>query len=475
MGSALRLMTRDPLSIIYAPGNRTRLLAAACAMFIAIALVDWRIEPYISLGFLYLFPIMIVGGFLSRSQIIAVALGCAVLDFTNLPKEQPLVHLIFSSAGFLGTGLFISELVRNRRIMTRKHLGDLMKLRREAEEQLQTLVESSPAAIVTIDASGKILVANEAAQELLAPGSRNLQGQDISAHLPALRTVVQTQASRVFRTALQCRGQRSNGETFLAGIWFSTYSVWSGPRLSAIVVDLSEDLRNREDLSLDHLLKSSRILMAAVAHEVRNLCSAMLVVHKNLSAVPELEHNEDFHALRTLVQSLENVAALELRPSPEQNAAAVDLTSVLDESRVLIDSAYRESDMEVEWRLPAALPLVWADRYGLIQVFLNLARNSQRAMQSATTKRLTVTVAEEEKNVVIRFEDTGPGIPNTENLFRPFQKGAESTGLGLYMSRAIMRSFGGELVYEPRDRGCCFGIVLHSYSPVEESMHARAR
>ena len=220
-------MTRDPLSIIYAPGNRTRLLALACAMFIAIALVDWRIEPYISLGFLYLFPIMIVGGFLSRSQIIAVALGCAVLDFANLSKEQPLVHLIFSSAGFLGTGLFISELVRNRHIMTRRHLGDLMKLRREAEEQLQTLVESSPAAIVTIDASGKILVANEAAQQLLAPGSRNLQGQDISAHLPALRTVVQTQASRVFRTALQCRGQRSNGETFLAGIWFSTYSVFS--------------------------------------------------------------------------------------------------------------------------------------------------------------------------------------------------------------------------------------------------------
>jgi signal transduction histidine kinase len=145
---------------------------------------------------------------------------------------------------------------------------------------------------------------------------------------------------------------------------------------------LSEDLRNREDLSLDHLLKSSRILMAAVAHEVRNICSAMLVIHKNLTGIKELENNEDFNALSTLIQSLEKVSALELRPSAEQNAAAVDLTSVLDESRVLIDSAYRESEMEVEWRLPSELPLVWADRYGLIQVFLNLAKNSQRAMQS---------------------------------------------------------------------------------------------
>jgi hypothetical protein len=36
-------------------------------------------------------------------------------------------------------------------------------------------------------------------------------------------------------------------------------------------------------LSLDHLLKNSRILMSAVAHEVRNLCGAVLVVQKNLS------------------------------------------------------------------------------------------------------------------------------------------------------------------------------------------------
>ena len=466
---------KDLLSIIYAPANRTKLLVAAGLLGTTIAAIDWWTEPYISLGFLYLFPIMIVGGFLSRKMIIVISLVCAVLDFSNLPKNETPVHIVFSAAGFIGTGLFISELIRNRRITAGKHLdelGDQMKLRREAEEQLQILVESSPAAIVTIDLSGKILLANEAAQQLLAPDTNPLQGQAITSYLPALQTVVQTQASRVFRTALQCRGQRSNGEAFLAGIWFSTYSALSGPRLAAIVVDLSEDLRNREDLSLNHLLKNSRILMAAVAHEVRNLCSAMLVVHKNLSAVKELERNEDFQALSTLIQSLEKVSAMELRPSAAQNADAVDLTSVLDEFRVLIDTAYRESDMSVEWQVPESLPLVWADRYGLVQVFLNLAKNSQRAMQSTETKRLRVTAAKEDKTVVIRFEDTGVGISSPDNLFRPFQRGADSTGLGLYMSRAIMRSFGGELVFEPRAQGCCFAIVLHSHTSVEEPVHA---
>ena len=114
----------------------------------------------------------------------------------------------------------------------------------------------------------------------------------------------------------------------------------------------------------------------------------------------------------------------------------------------------------MQWDVQESLPLVWADRYGLIQVFLNLAKNSRRAMASTGKKRLRIVTREEEGTVTIRFEDTGTGIASPENLFRPFQRGAESSGLGLYVSRAIMRSFGGELSYEPRSEGCCFAAVL---------------
>jgi len=456
------------LPSIYLPANRTRLLVIAGLLVTAIAVIDWLTEPYISLGFLYLFPIMIVGGYLSRRQIIGVALLCALLQeaFSDLPGNEAFVRLVFSSAGFIATGLFISELLRNRRIVLKhiEELKDQVKLRQDAEEQLRMLVESSPAAIITIDLNGMILLANEGAQQLLAPGGQPLRGQAISSYLPSLQTAVQTRPSRAFRTTLQCRGQRSDGEAFLAGIWFSTYTSISGPRLAAIVVDLSEDLRSREDLSLDHLLKNSRILMSAVAHEVRNLCGAVLVVQKNLSRLSELQHNKDFQALSMLIQSLEKISAMELQVSPTQNAGAVELTSVLDELRVLIESAYHESEMEIEWHIQESLPRVWADRYGLVQVFLNLARNSQRAMQRSETKRLRVSASDEGSTVVIRFEDTGVGISSPENLFRAFQRGADSSGLGLYVSRAIIHSFGGELLYERRSRGCCFAVVLPALS-----------
>ena len=237
-------------------------------------------------------------------------------------------------------------------------------------------------------------------------------------------------------------------------------------------MDLSEDLRNREELSLDHLLKNTRILMSTVAHEIRNLSGAVLVVHKNLSRIKELETNEDFRALGGLLQSLERMSALELGTTPAQNGEVVELTSVLDELRILIETTYHESEINVQWDIQEPLPLVWADRYGLIQVFLNLAKNSQRAMMSTETKRLRIAASEENGKVAIRFEDTGIGVASPENLFRPFQPGAKSSGLGLYVSRAIMRSFGGELAYEPRSEGACFAVILPLHVAAEEAAHA---
>lgn len=446
-------------------------------LIFCIAGVDWWATHYISLGFLYLFPIIMLGGFLSRSQIVVVSLACGVLQeaFSNLPRREALFRLVISCAGFVGTGLLISEMIRNRRTVLKhlRELEDQVTLRKDAEEQLRSLVESSPAAIVTIDSNGKVLLANEAAQHLLASGGTPLPGQAVSKYLPALQNVLQSQPSRSFRTTLQCTGKRSDGEVFLAGIWFSTYSTLSGARLAAIIVDLSEDLRNRQDMSLDHLLKNTRILMSTVAHEIRNLSGAVLVVHKNLSRIPELEMNEDFRALGGLIQSLERISALELGSAPTQNGEVVELTSVLDELRILIESTSHESDISVLWDVPESLPLVWADRYGLVQVFLNLAKNSQRSMLASPVKCLRIAVSTNSHAVVIRFRDTGAGIASPENLFRPFQRGAKSTGLGLYVSRAIMRSFGGELGHVPSpDAGCCFEVVLPLPAVAGEGTHA---
>jgi hypothetical protein len=110
----------DVLSI-YTRADRRLLILTATVLVAGIAFTDLFTKPYISIGFRYLFPIMLISGILPRWLIVCVALVSALLQevFSNLPSSEVIVRLILSSAGFVGTGLFVFELVRNRRIVMR--------------------------------------------------------------------------------------------------------------------------------------------------------------------------------------------------------------------------------------------------------------------------------------------------------------------------------------------------------------------
>jgi signal transduction histidine kinase len=73
---------------------------------------------------------------------------------------------------------------------------------------------------------------------------------------------------------------------------------------------------------------------------------------------------------------------------------------------------------------------------------------------------VTVSATTDARRVVVRWRDSGPGVVAPESLFQPFQPGSEGSGLGLYISRTLVRSFGGELRYEPQPAGSCFVVEL---------------
>ena len=81
-------------------------------------------------------------------------------------------------------------------------------------------------------------------------------------------------------------------------------------------------------------------------------------------------------------------------------------------------------------------------------------------MRGSQRKELRVEASREGDIVVVRFRDTGHGVTHEEKLFEPFQTGAHSAGLGLYISRAILRASGGDLRHEPQDQGTCFAVEL---------------
>ena len=452
-------------------GSRRSSTLIAALMIGLIALIDAHVASQIPLGFLYLAPMLVVGAALTRWEIAAVAAICAWLaeafdEFpwgpnTGLPRD--LLYL----AAFVCMGLFMHEVTRSRKLSVH-HMRELereMTARRDAEEQLKILIESSPAAILTTSSDGLVLQANDAADRLFGVDAGTLPGMSIRDYLPSLVNVAAFDSTRqTFRTAMQCRGRRADGEVFQADVWFSTYLTTAGARMAALVLDTSEELRTHEEASFHQMLASSRIMVAAVSHEVRNVCGAIALVHENLSRSGKLRENKDFETLGILVLALKRIAAMDLRQNAS-NAGGVEVPALLDELRIVIESGLRDQGVSSCWEVDDDLPPVWADRQSLMQVFLNLAKNSERAMEAQERRELTVSARRDGTGVSIRFRDTGSGVAHPERLFRPFQEEAQSTGLGLYLSRAFMRSFKGDLRYEPEIQGASFVVELSAAAP----------
>jgi two-component system sensor kinase FixL len=436
--------------------GKQKILLVSSIVVAVIAAADWYIGNRASLGVLYILPMMLAGTVLTPLETVGGGLLCAALrscfDLPSPPLEA-LLRFVFASLAYSGSGLFVIALMRNRREQ---------ELRQEAEEQLKVLVESSPAAILTVNDEGRVIAANHAAASLLMiPEGEGLIGRQIGSYVPVLADALQLKNGLPgLCTSAQCSGRRDNGEIFLANTWFSSYAAPDGKRLSAIIVDASEEMRDREEQSLTQLLRGNRIAAGAVSHEVRNLCSAIAMVSSSLQAKAGPDHQDEVRSLSTLVSGLERIADSELRWQAHDRLEEIQLQQVLDDLRIVIEPAWREIDGRIQWPRTAPMPGILADRRGLVQAFLNLAQNSLRAVQDSPERQLKISVACEDTKAIIRFRDTGPGITAPERLFEPFQPGADGTGLGLYVSRAVVRGYGGDLRIEPIASGSCFAVEL---------------
>ncbi len=446
--------------------NRAFLLIAGACSIGLIALADRSIADAVPLALLYLAPIMAMSTVLSRWQIGLLGAVCAVVaeladSFPwTLSEGVPRDALYFFA--YTAAGLYVSEVVSRRRAEA-AHVNALeseMAARRDVEEQLRLVVANSSIAIVTADEWGRILHANEAAERLYlgeAESAARLQGAALDAFMPSLARVQLRQAGwERLRTMMQCQGFRTGRDPFLADVWFSTYMTSSGGRLTAMIVDSSLEIRDREEANLEQVLVGSRLAIGAVSHEIRNICAAISVVQQNLGGSRQ---SEDLDALKQLVGALERIASVELSLVKRQ-ASQLRLENFLRELYIIIHPSLREADIALDWAVAPDLPDVWADQQSLLQVLLNLVRNAQTALAATEHARLRVCASARTNGVEIAISDNGPGVAQPERLFQPFRAGAGQSGLGLYLSRAMMLSFHGDLRYAASEHGAKFVVEM---------------
>jgi len=303
--------------------RRQHVLPIAAVLVAVLAVVEWKMEVDFSLGILYVIPIAIAATVFSRMEIVALAIFCAFLRGQFTPQATPLEHTLrfaMATLAFSGIGLLVVEMSRNRRVVIAyySNLKLEQELRRQAEEQLRILAESSPAAILTVNHDGLIGAANRAASQMFGlPDNRSMVGQPVGGFVSALANALKLPSPRQMRASAWTWGRKMDGSVFPIAAWFSTYGHDDGRHLAAIVVDISEEVRDRERENFRHLLDYNRLLASAVSHEIRNMCSAAAVVSAALGRRPELQGSLDFLALSQLIDGLLRMASFELHHCAE--------------------------------------------------------------------------------------------------------------------------------------------------------------
>ncbi len=171
--------------------------------------------------------------------------------------------------------------------------------------------------------------------------------------------------------------------------------------------------------------------------------------------------------LRALIERLLSFNALQqnkFQPTLE----TVDLAELIQET--VAEAAPRLSDAGLVpvFQLHAAPALVCTDRSALKQALLNLLDNA--AKYAARSGPLTVSLTATPTHHLLRVSDCGPGVPPAllPRLFEPFAQGGHSLtqktsglGLGLSLSRGLLREAGADLVFISTPSGAAFEIRLH--------------
>ena len=143
--------------------------------------------------------------------------------------------------------------------------------------------------------------------------------------------------------------------------------------------------------------------------------------------------------------------------------SAVDLTALVAEAVIMLDSSAEERNVKIETEGGDSLPARGEER-AVIQILVNLIGNAIR--HSPDNGRIRLIFARAATNASVSVSDEGPGVPaaDQQRIFERFERAHEKesgTGLGLAISRRLARSMGGDVTLDSEPgEGARFTLTL---------------
>lgn len=214
-------------------------------------------------------------------------------------------------------------------------------------------------------------------------------------------------------------------------------------------------------------------LAAAFTHEVNNRASSFDLQLQNLrthfdrflEVLPDKYAVDDIHQIRIALEKVINTGGdlkqiiagfrkiIEVRGDND----TVNINLVIEQAKERVLPLANKAKAEIEFVAQPGLPITKGSTLGLYQVFLNLMLNAIQQMENKpdSYRKLRVSVRytenEPERPLQIRFADSGPGIHQQliEQIFTlGFTTRPDGSGLGLYIARSMVESYGGRITIE---------------------------
>ncbi len=219
-------------------------------------------------------------------------------------------------------------------------------------------------------------------------------------------------------------------------------------------------------------------MSAKVAHEVNNplgiIKNYLLLTRRSIETTEQSEKTRQY--IGVVGDEIDRIARI-VKQLLEMNRGGgalfepVEICKVVSAVLDLTDRQLHSANVSVERKFQGCPILIDGASESLKQVFLNIIINARDAMSNGGT--LTVGIRRDQDQAVIRFCDTGPGIPPelVPRIFEPFfttKDPGQGTGLGLSVCWGIVKSHNGSITFKNLDPGGCFEIRLPEVKPRED-------
>jgi hypothetical protein len=336
----------------------------------------------------------------------------------------------------------------------------------ERRLHMETILESIPSGVLSLDPSGQVTRVNPALLRMFTPRSvaqpgpqSGLRLADIfpSATAPEVTEEIERlirKADRMGTTGAQMEIP-GNGAMLEVGVTVASMTGPEAQRLGYVIVfeDLSDLLKAEKQAAW-------REVARRVAHEIKNPLTPIALsaerIKRQVQKGDQASRDIVATCADTIGGAVETVRRLVdefslLARFPQSQPRPCDLNQIVESAVTLFDG--RLGGIQLRLNLADGLPPVLADPEAIKRVVANLVDNAAESMKDSVLRELRISTSAPETRDAVEIEvsDTGQGVnaETKEKLFLPyFSTKARGTGLGLAIVARILEDHGGSVRVE---------------------------